>query len=102
MSILIDDKEFGKFQVPKEGFDKQALLEKYLDAIRQRKGDYMSGEGENEVFMLEKSNRVVVETAVMVGWVDALDVNECPPRKLALIANAVAEYIKSSTQVSKN
>lgn len=89
-------------QIPKEGKDTQALLEKYLDAIRLRSKDYTSGEGAEEQIQLEKSNRVVVETAMLVGWIDTFAIEDASPRKVAVLAKGISDYIRESTQVSPN
>lgn len=89
--ITIEHKQFGKLDIPKEGFDKQSLLEKYLDGLRARDKEIKSEDGET-VFM-DKHNRVVCEESMKVGWLAPFDVSEESPKKIAWIARGVSQYV---------
>lgn len=89
--ITIEHKTFGKLDIPREGFDKQSLMEKYLDGMRQRDKEIRSEDG--ETIYTDKHNRVVCEEAMKVGWVAPFDITEESPKKIAWIARGVWQYI---------
>jgi hypothetical protein len=100
MSITITSKTFGELQIPKEGFDKQSLLEKYLDGIRAVSKEYQSEDG-STVF-LDKHNRIIVKNAILVGWLDAFNIEEESPKKIAWLAKGVSDYVVDCTTVDPN
>ena len=100
MSIKINSEQFGEVEIPREGYDKQSLLEKYLDEIRTRAKEYQSDNG--ETVFLDKHNRIVVESAIKVGWISALDVESESPKKIAWLAEGISKYVLDCTTVSPN
>lgn len=100
MSIKIQSKDFGNLEIPKEGFDKQSLLEKYLDDIRARAVDYQSED--KETIYVDRHNRIMVESAMKVGWIGVFDIENESPKKIAWLANGIAEYVKDCTTISPN
>lgn len=100
MSITIKSEVFGELVIPRDGYDKQSLLEKYLDEIRSKDKEYKSEDGET-VFM-DKHNRVVVETAIRVGWLATFDVENESPKKIAWLARGITDYVIDCTTVSPN
>ena len=95
--IKIESKKFGKLEIPKEGFDKQSLLEKFFDGIRDRDEEVKSEDGEK--ILPDKHNRIVCEEAMKVGWIAPFDPSEEPPKKVTWIADGIAKYVSDCITV---
>ena len=100
MSVNIKSKQFGEMVIPKEGFDKQGLLEKYLDGLREDSKQYESEDG--KTIFQDKHNRIAVKHAVSVGWIDALDIESESPKKIAWIAKGITDYVLDCVTVDPN
>jgi hypothetical protein len=100
MSVIIKNEEFGEMVIPKEGKDTQALLEKYLDGIRKCEKEYSSDDGKN--VYADKHNRVIVRTAIEVGWIDPIDLDQTSPKMITWLASGITDYVIDSTTVNPN